>query len=444
MAATRQLDEIDIHSTAMLERDGYPWEAWDLLRREAPVHWYERDDIEPFWAVTRYEDVRFVGANDRLFCNGGGRLRLASRQDDQEMYLRALARIQRLGWDSDEVPDLVYMDRPRHTAFRNLAARSFTPRAMRELESHLAQYATRFVAEFEQLLGEQGEADLVEDFAVKLPLATICDLMGLPPEDWQRVHGMTGFAFSPKDVMMLAAQPGETFDELRVRRSTEFFQYCGDIAHAAKARQSKDLAGCVANAAIDGEPLNEQQLNGYILLLLAAGNETTRNAITGGVIALLQNPDQLGLLCAHPELVDAAAEEVLRWVSPVIQFARTATRDVEMHGTRIRAGDTVGIFYPSANRDDRAFADPYRFDVTRSPNYHVAFGHGVHFCLGANLARWELRAALRALLPLLPRLELVGDPRRFGMLHLGIVQHQGVRLRSGNDQSRASTARAVD
>jgi cytochrome P450 len=202
------------------------------------------------------------------------------------------------------------------------------------------------------------------------------------------------------------------------------------MAEAAKAQHADNLTARVAEAVVDGEPLTAQQLHGYLVLLIGAGNETTRNAITGGVIALLENPDQLGLLCANPEFIDTAAEEILRWVSPVIQFARTATGDVEMHGELIREGDTVGLFYPSANRDERAFEDPYRFDITRSPNYHQAFGHGAHFCLGANLARWELRAALRALIPLLPRLELVGDSTRFGMLHLGILQHQGLRLRS--------------
>ena len=150
---------------------------------------------------------------------------------------------------------------------------------------------------------------------------------------------------------------------------------------------------------VEGQPLTAQQLHGYLVLLIGAGNETTRNAIAGGVIALLQHPDQFALLCQHPELIDTATEEILRWVSPVIQFARTAIDDVVLGGKRIRAGDTVGIFYPSANRDETAFADPYRFDITRSPNYHQAFGHGAHFCLGANLARWELRAALRALFP---------------------------------------------
>src|SRR5688500_18263376 len=185
------LETIDIHSTSRLQEQGYPWEAWDLLRREAPVHWYDRDDIEPFWAITRYDDVHFVGSNDRLFVNGGGRLRLASASDDREAEQRSRRRAEMRGWDPDEVPDLVYMDKPRHTEFRNLAARSFTPRAMRALETHLRSYATRFLAEFVDLLQRNGEADLVEDFAVKLPLATICDIMGLPVDDWSRIHTWT-------------------------------------------------------------------------------------------------------------------------------------------------------------------------------------------------------------------------------------------------------------
>ena len=429
MANGIALDTIDIHSATRFETDGYPWEAWDLLRDQSPVHWYERADIEGFWAVTRYADVHFVGSHDRLFINGGPRLRLAPRDEDESMKQRFQLRAEKLGWDRDEVPDFVYMDKPRHTKFRNLSARSFTPRAMRELEGHLAAYAARFTAEFEAMLQRDGSVDLVEDFAVKLPLATMCDLMGLPVDDWERVHNYLGFAFSPPEVMMRSALPGETFDELRMRRGTELYLYCQEIGERGRADRSGSLLSAIATGEVDGCPLTDQQLNGYVLLLLAAGNETTRNATTGGVIALLNHPDQLARLVADPGLVEPAVEEILRWTSPVVQFARTATADVELHGVRIRAGDTVGLFYPSANRDERAFADPYRFDVGRTPNYHLAFGHGAHFCLGANLARWELRAVLRALLPLLPRLELVGETTRFGHPHLGALQRQMVRLR---------------
>jgi cholest-4-en-3-one 26-monooxygenase len=423
------LDAIDIHSTSRLEAEGYPWEAWDLLRRDAPVYWYERADIEPFWAVTRYDDVHFVGSNDRLFINGGGRLRLISTTEDRESKERSRRRAELRGWDPSEVPDLVYMDKPRHTEFRNLSARSFTPRAMRALEVHLASYSTRFIGELVELLEQHGEADIVEDFAVKLPLATICDIMGLPVDDWSRIHTWTGAFFESEAEVMRLAHEGETLDELRFRLSMEFYEYCAATANRARANQDGSLTARVATGEVDGQPLTPQQLHGYLVLLIGAGNETTRNAIAGGVVALLRHPDQLALLCRQPDLVDTATEEILRWVSPVIQFARTATDDVVLGGKRIRAGDTVGIFYPSANRDERAFDDPYRFDITRSPNYHQAFGHGAHFCLGANLARWELRAALRALIPVLPRLQLVGEPQRIGHLHLGIVKHQTVSLR---------------
>ncbi|MFM8862402.1 MAG: cytochrome P450 [Acidimicrobiia bacterium] len=429
MATGPSLDTIDIHSAARFGADGYPWAAWDLLRTEAPVHWYERPDIDPFWAITRYEDVHFIGSHDRLFINGGPRLRLASREEEESMAARFRLRAERLGWDPDEVPDFVYMDKPRHTQFRNLAARSFTPKAMRQLEVHLAHYAARFTAEFEAQLERDGEVDLVEDFAVKLPLATICDLMGLSVDDWERVHHYLGIAFSPEEVMMRSALPDETFDELRMRRGTELYLFCQEIGQRGRTDRSGGLLSSIATGEVDGCPLTDQQLNGYVLLLLAAGNETTRNATTGGVIALLNHPEQLQRLVADPELVEPAVEEILRWTSPVIQFARTATADVELHGTLIRAGDTVGLFYPSANRDERAFVDPYRFDVGRTPNYHLAFGHGAHFCMGANLARWELRAVLRALLPLLPRLQLVGQPTRFGHPHLGALQRQMVTLR---------------
>ena len=421
------LNEIDIHSTDLYRDHGYPWAAWDLLRAEAPVYWYERPDIEPFWAITRHEDIHWVSSNDKLFINGGPRLRLASIEDDKGMWERRERRLTELGWDLDEPMDMVFLDRPRHTRFRLLTARRFTPRAMREHEEHLAQYAARFTGEFVEVLERDGEADLVLDYAVKLPLATICDLMGLDVEDWSKVHKYTEMGFNDEEHMRWA-EPGETYDELRFRMGKQFSAYIGSIIEDCQAEPRDDLTGAVIQGEVDGCPLNIQQLTGYITLLLGAGNETTRNATTSGVTALLQNPDQIDRLLADESLIEPAVEEILRWTSPVVQFARTATADVERHGQVIKEGDTVGVFYPSANRDDAVFDDPYRFDVGRNPNHHMAFGHGVHFCLGANLARWELRAMLKTILPLLPRLELVDEPERHGHLHLGAVKHQRVRL----------------
>jgi cholest-4-en-3-one 26-monooxygenase len=181
---------------------------------------------------------------------------------------------------------------------------------------------------------------------------------------------------------------------------------------------------------VDGEPLTLRELLSYINLLLAAGNETTRNAMTGGVQALLEHPDQLQKLVADPSLVEPAVEEVLRWTSIVIQFARTCIEDTEIRGQRIRKGETVAMWYPSANRDEAVFPDPYDFDITRDPNPHYAFGgYGEHFCLGANLARWELRTMFRELLPLLPDMELAGKPELVaGSLHIGGIKRLPVRL----------------
>ena len=180
---------------------------------------------------------------------------------------------------------------------------------------------------------------------------------------------------------------------------------------------------------VEGKLLSNQQLNGYLFLLIGAGNDTTRNALAGGVAALLEHPEQCALLCADPTRVPMAVEEILRWTSPVASFLRTAFEDFDLSGTRIRAGDTVGLFYPSANRDPRVFEDPYRFDITRSPNPHLTFGFGAHFCLGTNLARVELVASLEALLPVLPQLALAGPPTRLAQTHVMGYSTLPLRLR---------------
>ena len=210
----------------------------------------------------------------------------------------------------------------------------------------------------------------------------------------------------------------------------EFHDYVADLIDKRREQgpDGDDLATALVHATIDGQPLTDQQLHGYITLLIGAGNETTRNAITAGVHALLEHPDQLQRLAADPEgLNQTAVEEILRWSSPVVQFARTALSDYELAGTQIKAGDTVTVWFPSANRDERQFENPYTFDVGRDPNYHLAFGHGEHFCLGANLARWELRATFKELAPHLVNLEAAGPLVRHPDLHVPAIHTFKVR-----------------
>jgi cholest-4-en-3-one 26-monooxygenase len=423
------LDTIDIHTEARYCERGYPWAEWDLLRREAPVYWYERDGIAPFWAVTRYDDVKYVGGDDSLFVNGGPRLRLASIEHDKKLWAAKAKRDARHGWDPDEEIDLVYMDDPKHTTLRLLVARMFTPAQCRRMGAHLDALAERFVAEFEAALADGADVDLVEDLAVKLPLATICELVGVEADRWLDVHRWTDSLFDSDSTAW--ALPGEARRDMRQRLRTEFFTFLDDLIEEKRSIPGDDLTSRLVNAEPDGEPLTQQQLHGYLTLVFAGGNETTRNATTRGVLALLEHPDELRRLLDDPgRHLESAVEEVLRWTSPVIQFARTATADTELGGQRIREGDTVGIWYPSANRDDSQFEAPYRFEVGRHPNYHVAFGHGPHFCLGANLARWELRSIFGALASrdLLGRLEVRGEPEWFTDLHVGAITHVPVGL----------------
>ena len=250
-------------------------------------------------------------------------------------------------------------------------------------------------------------------------LATSGEMMGLPAYDWSKLLVWTGALLG--DLHPGFLRDGEQPWQAMMRAVGEMRAYFQELIERRRAAgaDGSGLVDVLLRGRVDGEPLTDQQLHGFLLLLTAAGNETTRNATTGGVIALLEHPEQCDLLCSRPDLVDSAVEEILRWTSPVVQFARTLARDYELSGTKLREGDTVGIFYPSANRDEEVFDEPYRFDVTRSPNRHLAFGgYGSHFCLGANLARWELRAVFRALLPILPRMELAGPAPRVPNLHV--------------------------
>jgi cholest-4-en-3-one 26-monooxygenase len=424
------LDTIDIHSLELYEQRGYPWAEWELLRREAPVYWYDRPGIEPFWAVTRYEDVHAVGRDARTFINSGRRLRLHSIEHEERMWASKARRDELYGWDPDEPLDVVFMDQPRHTAFRMLTARAFTPNRCRAMAASLDGLARRFVAEFAEALDAAGDepVDLVRALSFKLPLAAICELMGVPVDDYLDIHRWTDSVFDTESTEW--ALPGEPLRDMRRRLRTEYIDYYEALIADRRANPRDDVASELVNGEVDGRRLSQQQLHGYLNLLILAGNETTRNATTKGIMTLCEHPDQLELLCAEPaRWTEPAVEEILRWTSPVLQFARTAARDTELRGVPIKAGDTVGIWYPSANRDAEAFAEPERFDITREPNYHLAFGHGPHFCLGANLARWELRALFGELARtgILRRLEPAGPATITKDLHVSVIKHQPVR-----------------
>ena len=435
---TLTLENLNITETLRYVERGYPWEEWDLLRREAPVYWYDREDVDPFWAITRQDEILTISKNSDVFVNTE-RLRIFPKE--QNIYSRKFREELAKQFGSEEEARQVFtlsfidMDDPQHATYRNLTNRHFTPRALQRMEGHIAELSEKYVGEFAKILvdrvAEQGSCDFVHDLAVKLPMAAIFELLGIPREDWDELFVHKEIEFGS----FLESDLGDTPEERDARRraaSTASREY---IDHLLERRREEgatgdDLVSVLVRSEVDGRSLTGQELHSYINLLLAGGLETTRNATTGGVLTLLEHPEELDKLVADPSLVPSAVEEILRWTSPVIQFARTSVADFELRGHTIRAGESVAMWYPSANRDEAVFEDPYRFDIARTPNDHLAFGgYGAHFCVGANLARWELRGLFRELIRLLPEMELAAPPVRQQNLHVGGYVRMMVRYR---------------
>lgn len=427
------LDTLDITNTDYYVKYGYPWKEWDLLRKEAPVFWYERPGFEPFWAITKHDDIAFVSRNPDIFSNAQ-RLRLTDIDGIEIGERGRLRSAERYGHNPTDPPDLVFMDPPEHRTYRRMVSSRFTPRAMQDLEVHFDDLGKRYVGHFAEVLAERlprGESvDFVHELACKLPIAAICEMAEIPRADWDKIFHWTEVLVGSGDPEF--QEPGLTREQTAIKNSDEWRDYTDWLIEKRRdeGATGKDLISMLVRADVDGRPLTRKELLSYITLLLAAGNETTRNAMTGGVQALLEHPDQLKLLAEKPELVELAVEEILRWTSIIIQFSRTAIQDTEVRGQKIRKGETVGLWYPSANRDEDVFPDPYRFDITRDPNPHYAFGgYGEHFCLGANLARWELRVMFRELIPLLQKMELTGRPELVAQsLHVGGIKRLPVRI----------------
>ena len=416
-----KLETLDIHRPTRYAQ-GFPWQEWDLLREKAPIFWYERDDIEPFWAVTRYDDVMEVSNHPEIFINGGPRLRLTLK-GEPEVLRDGLDEFGReRDWDPKEPADFIFMDNPRHRHMRKLTSWAYTQSNMRAMLEHFEELARGFTQSYEQQLeapeNRESGVDLVSGLAAKLPLAAVGEIMGLAEDDWKQILIWSNAVIGEVEPEHLL--PGESVIQAARRNMYDFRLYLEELVRECRENGAErgGMIDRMVHTKVQGKHLTDQQLIGYLFVLIAAGNDTTRNATAGGIAALLEHPDQLRKLCDNPNLIPLAVEEILRWTSPVINFLRTATEDYDLAGTKITKGDTVGAFYPSANRDERDFEDPYRFAITRDPNPHITFGFGAHFCLGTNLARAELSASLKAILPLLPKLKIAGPGSLIGHAHV--------------------------
>ncbi|HEY8514742.1 MAG TPA: cytochrome P450 [Candidatus Binatia bacterium] len=412
MQAALSLDDIDIISNRTFGEHGYPHEAWALLRRVAPIYWYDRPHAQPpFWVVTKHADIVTISRQPKLFLNAP---RLAVFP---ELPVRPP--------EEEPARHLINMDPPEHGKFRKIVSARFTPRAVQSMRPAVEKIADDLLDTL-PADGEWHEMDFVEKISARLPLEVLADLLGVPRTDWDKLFHWTNETIGSGDPEY---QEGATAEETAERARIALFQYFADMVEERRKRPTDDIVSLIANAQLDGSYVPERELLSYYYLLVVAGNETTRNATSGGLLALIQNPGELEKLRRDPSLLDSAIEEILRWTSPVIQFCRTAAEDVEMRGVKIRKGDALCLFYPSANRDEEVFEDPFTFRIDRQPNPHLAFGIGEHFCLGANLARLELRAIFGKLVERLLDVELAGPVSRLHSSFVGGIKRVPIRYR---------------
>jgi cholest-4-en-3-one 26-monooxygenase len=407
------MQSVDLSSSETYERE-IPHEYFKWLRENEPVYWQAPGAAQAlpdgplelaqagFWALTRHQDIIDVSLDQKRFSSERGTVLLQNLDDDRIAQLRL--------W-------MINQDAPRHTKLRKLVNKGFTKRMIQNMEAHIRTLSREIV----DAVAQKGECDFVTSIASELPMLVIAELVGAPPEDRAKLFhwSNTMIGFEDPDF----AEEAKATDVM-----LEMLEYAGHLGKLRRDDPREDLTSVLVHADVDGERLDELGFNMFFILLVLAGNETTRNAISGGMLALSEHPDQREKLIRDPSLLATATEEILRYVSPVITMRRTATCDTEIAGQKIRENDKVVLFYPSANRDARVFEDPARFDVTRDPNPHLAFGWGPHFCLGASLARAEIRCLFSELLTRVPDIEVDGPVRRLRSSTVSSIKSMPVRF----------------
>ena len=395
---------IDLLDLAHVEAGGPPYELFARLRRESPVHRHAEQGGPGFWAVTRYDDVVEVSRDSATWSSYTGGTMIADATPEQLFVVRQM---------------MLNMDPPQHTKLRALINKGFTPRMVTHLHGRIGELARAIV----DRVAPQGACDFVTEVAGELPSYVIAELMGIPLDDGRELYRLT-------ERMHTADRSPEGIAS-GTQAIFEMLSYANGIRAAKRERPANDIASTLLAAEVDGEKLTDLEFDMFFLLLINAGGDTTRNLVAGGMLELLRRPDVLRSLRDEPRLLPGAIEEMLRFCSPVVHFRRTATRDVVLGGQPIATGEKVVVFYASANRDETVFSDPDTFDIGRSPNEHVAFGGGgVHFCLGANLARVEIRAMFTEVLSRLHDMELAGPVERLRSNFINGPRHMPVRFRA--------------
>ena len=388
------------------ERVPHEWFTW--LRHHAPIYKHQEPGGRGFWVITRYDDVVEVGRDGVTYSSEQSRGGVVALEDaDAAADLSAQGRM------------MLTMDAPDHTRYRSLVNRGFTPRMINALRPHIQEMVEKIL---DPAL-ERGDCDFVTDVAAELPLQVIAEMLGVPYEDRHKLFEWSNRMIGSKDPEYAVSQ------EMAQQAAIEMYMYSNELAAQRREHPRDDIVTALLKPDANGDVLSEMDFNVFFLLLAVAGNETTRNAMSHGMLALIEHPDQFAMLKENPALMPSAVEEILRWASPVIFFRRNVTKDTVLRGQKLRAGEKVSIWYISANRDEEIFPEPFKFDIRRTPNNHVAFGGGgPHFCLGASLARLEMNIMFEELLKRIDSVERTGPIKRLRSNFINGLKHLPVRL----------------
>ncbi len=398
-----KLADVDLYSPDNYV-DHVPHEMFKVLRAEAPVFWNPEPEGPGFWSLTKYKDVVSATHDWRTHSSGKKGVFLF---DPAEEDMGATSLI------------LTNMDPPEHTNLRRLVRTGFFPAMMRQIEPHIRDLAREIV----DRVADKGECDFVTEIAAELPLQVILEMMGVPVEDRHIIFDLSNRLIGFDDPEYSSSR------EDQFKAATEIYAYANELAIERKKNPRDDVVSVLMQAEIDGESLSELQFDLFFLLLAVAGNETTRNLISGGMLALIEHPEERAKLVADPSLLPSAVDEMLRWVSPVMQFRRTTTRDTEFRGQKIREGEKVVMWYISANRDEEVFENSDVFDISRSPNNQIAFGGGgPHHCLGMTLAPMEINIMFGELLRRIPDMELTGPVDRLRSNFINGIKRMPVKF----------------
>ena len=416
------LDDIDLSAISFWERPLEEREgAFQTLREEAPIRFFAEPVIPGlptgpgFWSLTHHADVLHVSRHPEIFSSAEGGVNIIDQPADFGEFFGSM----------------IVMDDPRHARLRRIVSRGFTPGMLKQVEANVETAAAQIIDN----VIERGSCDFVTDIAAALPLKIICDMMGIPESQFQ-------FCFDRTNIILGAGDPEYIPDPLSVipallQAGSELSGVVQELAQHRRANPTSDLTSALVHAEVDGERLTDSEIGSFFVLLVVAGNETTRNAISHGMKALCDYPEQRKLWMGDfDRLAPTAVEEIVRWATPVIHFRRTALRDTEISGQTIREGEKVVLWYNSANRDAAVFDDPFAFRIGRSPNEHVGFGGpGPHFCMGAHLARREITVMFRQLFRRMPDLQIVAPPARLVSFFIHGIKRMPCEFRAGGATS---------